>query len=130
MSGTNVVKDQPITPLSTPNRKLYGVLVRKECWQLSLKGKAMVAAIALVTALIGLFNLQPFLAVTHREDSKILVVEGWIDQYAILTAVKEFQAGHYEKIYTTGGPVVGTGGYVNDFNTSASIGAEVLKSFT
>jgi len=100
--------------------------VRKECWQLSLKGKAIVAATTLVTALIGFFNIHPFLAVTHREDSKILVVEGWVDQYAILAAVKEFQAGHYEKIYTTGGPGVGTGGYVNDFNTTASIGAEML----
>jgi uncharacterized SAM-binding protein YcdF (DUF218 family) len=55
------------------------------------------------------------------------VVEGWIHEYAIRAAVKEFQTNHYQRVFTTGGPVVGTGGYINDFYTSASIGADLLK---
>ena len=39
----------------------------------------------------------------------------------------EFQTNHYQKIYTTGGPIVGSDGSTNDFNTSASVGAELLK---
>ncbi len=44
-------------------------------------------------------------------------------------AAKEFQAGGYEKVFVTGGPLVGAGGYVNDFQTSASVGAELLVKF-
>jgi uncharacterized SAM-binding protein YcdF (DUF218 family) len=55
------------------------------------------------------------------------VVEGWIHEYAIRAAVKEFQSNHYQRVFTTGGPVVGSGGYINDFHTSASVGADLLR---
>jgi hypothetical protein len=59
-------------------------------------------------------------------DAKILVVEGWVHDFVIRGAVAEFKNGHYEKAYTTGGPEAGEGGYINDFHTSASVGAEEL----
>lgn len=66
------------------------------------------------------YMVYPFLNVTHRVNADTLVVEGWVHQYAIRAAVNEFQAGHYKHVFTTGGPVEGTGGYTNDFNTSAN----------
>ena len=54
-------------------------------------------------------------------------MEGWIHEYAIRAALKEFQSNHYEQIFTTGGPVEGTGGYTNDYCTSASVGADLLR---
>jgi hypothetical protein len=39
-----------------------------------------------------LFRIYPFLAVTHRVNSNVLVVEGWVYEYAIQAAVDEFQA--------------------------------------
>jgi uncharacterized SAM-binding protein YcdF (DUF218 family) len=74
-----------------------------------------------------LFRIYPFLAVTHRVDTNILVVEGWIHEYAIRAAVQEFRSNRYQRVFTTGGPVEGTGGYINDYQTSASVGAELLK---
>jgi uncharacterized SAM-binding protein YcdF (DUF218 family) len=53
-------------------------------------------------------------------------VEGWIHLYAIRASAEEFKAGSYQRIFTTGGPVVGSGGYVNDYQTSASVGADLL----
>jgi uncharacterized SAM-binding protein YcdF (DUF218 family) len=55
------------------------------------------------------------------------VVEGWVQEYAIQAAVDEFKSGSYRHVFTTGGPVVGTGGYINDFYTSASVGADLLR---
>ncbi len=109
---------------STPG--FWGVLTRRERWGLSCRGKLAVAAITLVAGLTVTCNIQPFLAQTRRVDSDVLVVEGWIDSYAIRATVTEFQTSHYERIYTTGGPVAGTGNYSNDFNTSASVGAQLL----
>jgi uncharacterized SAM-binding protein YcdF (DUF218 family) len=107
-------------------RKFCGIFTRRERWGLSLRGWLVAAAFALLAATLWLLNVQPFLAPTKRLDTKILVVEGWINLHAINAAVAEFQTGRYEKVYTTGGPVVGNGGYLNDYNTSASVGAQLL----
>lgn len=86
--------------------------------------------IAAITALAAtfFFGVYPFFAVTQRVDSKLLVVEGWIDLYAIRAAADELEARGYEKVFSTGGPIHGTGGYTNDFNTAASVGASRLRA--
>ena len=72
-------------------------------------------------------GIYPFLAITHRVNADVLVVEGWIHEYAIRAAAEEFRSGSYRRVFTTGGPVVGIGRYINDFQTSASVGADLLK---
>jgi len=110
---------------SKPTR-WFGLFSRRERWGLSLRGWLLLLGGLITLTLTWLFNIQPFLAQTHRLDTRILVVEGWVHPFAIRAAVEEFKTGHYEQVYTTGGPVVGEGGYSNDFNTSASVGAELL----
>lgn len=107
-------------------RKCWGLFTRRERWGLSLRGGLLLLLAAFTLITLWLRTVQPFLAPTQRVDTKILVVEGWVPPYVIQAAVQEFHAGHYERVFTTGGPVVGTGGYLNDFNTSASVGAERL----
>ncbi|HEV2318744.1 MAG TPA: hypothetical protein VGV18_03275, partial [Verrucomicrobiae bacterium] len=106
-------------------RKLCGIFICKERWGLSWRGR--LAALALIVFVVWgiVLQIHPFLAVTHRQDSKILVVEGWVHQYAINAAVKEFRTGQYDHVFVTGGPVPGSGGYSNDYNTDASIGADL-----
>src|SRR5437868_8312894 len=74
------------------------------------------------------FGVYPFLAVTERVPADTLVVEGWIPPFAIRAAVDEFRSGSYKQVITTGGPATGTGAYTNDYNTSASVGADELKA--
>ena len=105
---------------------LCGLLERRERWSLSRCGWLILALGLLLVVALGITSVYPFLATTHRVTANILVVEGWIHEYAIRAAVKEFQGNHYLRVFTTGGPVVGSGGYVNDYNTSASVGAELL----
>lgn len=121
-----MAEPETIPDSKRPARKFRGLLVRRERWGLSMRGWAAMVLIFLALAVIGVFNVQPFLAPTRRVDSSVLVVEGWIHGFAIQGAVTEFQSGHYQKVFTTGGPVAGTGGYLNDYNTSASVGAESL----
>src|SRR5919108_4736603 len=99
---------------ATPARAMWGLFDRKERWSLSWRGRLIVtSALLLVSALI-LMGVYPFLAITQRVDANILVVEGWINEHAIRAAVKEFQSNHYQRAFTTGGPVAGTGRYIND----------------
>jgi uncharacterized SAM-binding protein YcdF (DUF218 family) len=69
-----------------------------------------------------------FLSTSQRYETDVLVVEGWVHDFAIKGAVDEYHSGGYKQILVTGGPVSGTGGYTNDYNTSASVGAERLRT--
>jgi uncharacterized SAM-binding protein YcdF (DUF218 family) len=107
-------------------RKFCGLFTRRERWGLSARGWLAGILGAILAGVIWVLNIQSFLAPTQREDAKILVVEGWVNRYAINAAVAEFQAGHYEKIYTTGGPVVGSVGRGNNSDSVASFAADLL----
>lgn len=108
-------------------RRCLGLLNRKERWGLS--GRGWLVFLSLGAGLFGLilFGIHPFLAISQRTDTDVLVVEGWVHEYALRAAVDEFNAGSYRRVFTTGGPVTGLGRYVNDWQTSASVGADGLK---
>ena len=110
------------------NSRFYGLLRQKERWGLSWKGWLVIGVLLIGLAIWVTYRIYPFLAVTHRVNTDVLVVEGWVHQYAIRAAIDEFKAGHYQLVFTTGGPIVGMGGYTNDYNTSASLGAGRLKA--
>lgn len=109
------------------HQKCWGVLIRKERWGLSWRGWLLITLVALMTMYVAVLNVYPFLAVTHRVKTDTLVVEGWIHEYAIRAAANEFRANACRRAFTTGGPVAGIGSYINDYQTSASVGAELLK---
>src|SRR5438876_1737411 len=108
-------------------RAMWGMFDRKERWSLSWRGRLILAFVVVLISVLGFRSLYPFLAITHRANANILVVEGWIHEYGIRAAVTEFRSSHYEHVFATGGPVVGSGGYINDFYTSASVGADLLR---
>ena len=126
LRGLRATATAPHLVSSSASTKLGGILTRKERWGFSWQGWLLVILVGLVAAYFGFLNIHPFLAVTHRVNTKILVVEGWIHPYAIRAATEEFKRGSYQRIFTTGGPVAGSGGYINDYNTSASVGADSL----
>lgn len=115
-------------PALTPNKRLFGLATRRERWGPSWKGWLVIGLLVIGTAGSLTYAAYPFLAVTHRVNADTLVVEGWVHQYAIRAAVNEFQAGSYERVFTTGGPVTGMGGYTNDYNTSATQAAAQLQA--
>jgi uncharacterized SAM-binding protein YcdF (DUF218 family) len=109
-----------------PQRKLWGIFTRKERWGPSWRGWVVIFVGASLAFYIFLFRIYPFLAVTDRVDANVLVVEGWVHKYAIRAAVEEFRRGSYQRVLTTGGPVEGSGAYVNDYQTEASVGTDLL----
>jgi uncharacterized SAM-binding protein YcdF (DUF218 family) len=107
--------------------KLFGILTRKTRWRLSWRGWLIIAAIVGVVTGLVVLGIYPFLAITNRVNADFLVVEGWVHQYTAGAAAEEFRARSYQRVFATGGPVNGSGGYINDQNTSASVGADLLK---
>jgi len=110
-----------------PSKKCLGIFTRRERWGLSWRGWTILMLAVFAAGATWTLTAHPFLAETKRVNTNILVVEGWVHEYAIRAAAEEFTNGAYEKIFTTGGPVEGSGWFTNDFDTSASVGAELLK---
>ncbi len=106
--------------------KLWGVLVRKERWGLSWRGRAALALAVLLAGWGLALNIHPFLAVTHRVPARILVVEGWTHYFGAAAAVNEFKAGHYERLLATGGPRAGMRTSSSRQDTEAWQSAELL----
>lgn len=114
-----------------PRRSLHrrwGILTRRERWGLAWQGWLAVLLTSVLLGRVLILRVHPFLAPTHRVDGNILVVEGWVHDYVIQAAVREFAAGAYQGVVATGGPSTGSGGYTWDADTSASVGAGQLRA--
>ncbi|MHC5610746.1 MAG: YdcF family protein [Nostoc sp.] len=99
------------------------LIKRQEMWTLTAQGWAI--AIALIAYLIffAITHVHSFLAVTYPiKSAKVLVVEGWLPDYAIEEALTEFKNGSYRQIISTGG-ILGKGSYLSAYKNFAEVSA-------
>jgi len=71
--------------------------------------------------------VHPFLAPTKPVGGDILVVEGWLPNYALEKAKEQFQQGGYQLLVTTGGKI-GRGFHLSEYKTWAELAASTLKN--
>jgi hypothetical protein len=107
----------------TPSR--WAIFRREEHWALTPMGWTIV-----ICGMVGLFlflgaAVHPFLALTDPLDADVLVVEGWLPDYALAGAVKEFHSRPYSCVITTGGPV-DVGENLTAYKTYAALCAATL----
>ena len=119
---------RPNIQVPEKKRTFAGLLVRKERWGLSWRGRVLVLFAAAVLGLIVFLNIHSFLAVTNRQGGNYLVVEGWIHYVCFEQAAQEFRSGRYKKLVTSGArrdmPSKADGR-----DTYADYAAEQLKDF-
>jgi uncharacterized SAM-binding protein YcdF (DUF218 family) len=114
--------------MQTKNRRRQNfpkvkLIKRQEMWTLTAQGWAM--AIALIAYLIffTITHVHSFLAVTSPiKSAEVLIVEGWLPDYAIEEALTEFENGSYRQIITTGG-TLGKGSYLTGYKNFAEVSA-------
>lgn len=100
---------------------------RQERWGLTVQG--WLFTIALLLALVtGFFsNVHPFLAITEPIQAEALVLEGWLTDAGIKSAIAEFNARNYKLLMVTGG-VLPRGFYLSQYKTFAELGTATLKA--
>jgi hypothetical protein len=81
----------------------------------------------LVAALVvlGVSGAHTFLTVNDPIPSDILVIEGWIPDYALKGTLPKLTRDHYRKILVTGGPIP-SGTYLCGYTNLAELGAATL----
>lgn len=106
------------------NRSKFKIqlLQRREVWFPTLQGWAVILSSFLLVLIMAIANIHPFLAVTATIPANILVVEGWLPDYAVEEAIAEYQRGSYEKLITTGTPL-SRGYYLAEYKNFAELTA-------
>ncbi len=103
----------------------WGLARRKHCLVPTWRGWLVLLGVLVLLVLCFLKGAYPFLAVNDLQPGGVLVVEGWASDYAFETAVQQFQAHHYERIYVTGGPLE-VGSRLSAYKTYAELGVAIL----
>lgn len=116
-------------PSKYQNKKIQSIRLihRQAKWTLTAQGWGVVITFAATLIIFTITHIHPFLAVTSPMKADILVVEGWLPDYALKQALTEFENGSYNKIVTTGGPLP-TGYYLAEYKTFAELSAATLKA--
>ncbi|WP_373541644.1 ElyC/SanA/YdcF family protein [Chamaesiphon sp.] len=74
---------------------------------------------------LTILNLHNFLAKSSPIIADILVVEGWLPDYALQSAATEFKNGAYQKLITIGGAIP-RGFYLSEYANFAELSAATL----
>lgn len=88
----------------------------------------MIAAFVSCSILFCGSRTCDFLSVSARLEAPILVVEGWIPDYALRQAAGEYKEHGYSMLIVTGGEI-DLGFFLTDFANMAEIGGATLKKF-
>jgi uncharacterized SAM-binding protein YcdF (DUF218 family) len=99
----------------------------KRCLVPTLWGWLSLTIVGATLLIVVLLNLEPFLSPTQSCDTKILVIEGWIPDYALDSAAALFRRSSYSRIVVTGG-VLEQGSYLKEYRTYADLGAATLRT--
>jgi len=77
----------------------------------------LLATLLIIAVFVGFTaNLYPFLAPDKPPHEGLMVVEGWIHDFALDEAVLMYRAGNYSKIICTGIPIE-TGSYIQQYKS-------------
>jgi len=95
---------------------------RREMWAITKEGWIIAIMGLIIAMLLIITNIHSFLAVNAPIKAGTLVVEGWLPDYAIESAIAEFKKGEYRQLITTGLPL-GKGYYLAEYKNYAELTA-------
>ena len=107
-------------------RKNYILINRRERWGLTIWGFLVLVLIIVIPSFLFFRNLYSILAPVEREKTDVLALEGFISDYVLADAIREFKQGHYSLLVTTGTPIE-AGGLLSEYKNTAKVAAESLK---
>jgi hypothetical protein len=80
---------------------------QRRIWLPTILGWFVLLLLSIVTGILLVRNIHSFLAQNEPVGAHILVIEGWLSPKELDQAVQSFKKGGYERIVTTGGPILG-----------------------
>jgi hypothetical protein len=102
------------------------IIKRKECWVPTLWGWAALFSLLVLGCAAAVLNINSFLSPVKPVAADVLVVEGWLPDYALESAVHEFKSRHYSLCIATGA-VMETGTYLSKYRSFAEVACLTLR---
>ncbi len=99
--------------------------VKKEGYRLTWKAKGILAAIFAIVFWLFLLNAYSFLSPQKHVEARILVIEGWINDYALEESLAIFRKEKYDHMIITGGPL-NAGYLIMNYMSTAEIAYKTL----
>ncbi len=103
----------------------WGLLRSRECLTPTLAGWMAALIVGVGAGLFVIFNIKTFFAISEPVQADILVVEGWVPDYALVNAVEEFRRNKYRLLVTTGEPML-KGTYLQAYSNYAELASATL----
>ena len=98
----------------------FHLVDKRERWGLTWWGRIALLLVLVVAVLGTLPYIHGFLAVDTPLKGQLLVVEGWIPDYALPGAISEFGKNGYKLMIAVGGPIE-VGSHLSDFKSYARL---------
>ncbi|MCU0552474.1 MAG: cytosine deaminase [Leptolyngbya sp. Prado105] len=99
---------------------------RRETWVLTFYGWLLVLTCSVVILFGFCANLHRFFAISEPIQAEALVVEGWLEDKTVTSAIAEFNTRNYKVLITTGIELP-IGYYLSGYKTFAEVSAATLK---
>jgi len=100
--------------------------IKKTCVIPTFAGWLSIMGGIVVVGCVGVCAINPFLSLNKPTTANVMVVEGWLPDYAIKQALDEFNRKHYALLITTGVPLE-KGFFLSGYKTYAELTAVTLK---
>ena len=104
----------------------FALVRKKECWSLTWRGRLLLLIIIFMLGFISMKTIHPFLAKNEPIDAKLLVVEGFITDYALEECMKIFNEGQYNNLLITGKKRI-QGAYLDMYPNDGEYSAATLE---
>jgi hypothetical protein len=95
-------------------RRVSFLVDKRERWGLTFSGWIVALVVALAAGVVCVPSIHGFLSVDNPVKGQLLVVEGWIPDYAIPGAISEFKSNGYKLM-------IEVGSYLSDFKSYARL---------
>ena len=106
-------------------KSLGGLFCRRQCLVPTWRGWLVLLVAVAAGTFILVRTVQPFLAVNAPVSGGLLVVEGWMPDFALQEAIAEFRRNPYTGFFVTGGPL-SYGAPLSEYRTYAEMGAATI----
>ncbi len=104
----------------------FSIIKKKEKWVATWFGNLLKLLALFIIIILFVKSIHPFLALTKSVESKILVVEGFIPDFAMVAAKSIFMEGQYELMIITGKKKL-KGAFVDEFENDGLQSAATLE---
>jgi len=103
-----------------------GLIKRRNVWLPTWRSWVLVFLVVAAAVITGIYRIHAFLAVNQPLSSDVMVVEGWLPDFALKKAVHTFKSQNYRLMAVTGGPIE-AGHVLVNYKNYAELAAAILE---